>query len=193
VPKLATPYILRSLTVENFLHIAAVWLHVLGIALFVGPQFFLAIAWVPASRAIEHLPTRVAAMRTITTRFGWIGGAGLLLILIGGSYLIATWRDYHGIPESVSFMDYRYGVIFVIKMAVLAVMIVLVGLHMFVVGPSQVDAMEERARGEDVPEVRLRRIRITSMVLSITGLVLTLVIMGFGVSLGAAEYSIQKF
>ena len=53
--------------------------------------------------------------------------------------------------------------------------------------------MEERAPREEVPEVRMRRIRITSMVLSITGLLLTLVIMGFGVSLSAIEYSLQKF
>ena len=178
---------------ENFLHIAAVWLHVLGIALFVGPQFFLAFAWVPASRQIEDMQTRVAAMRTITTRFGWIGGIGLLLILIGGTYLIMTWRDYHNIVEGTAFFDLRYGVVFVIKMVILVVMIVLVGLHMFVVGPSQVDAMEERARGEDVPEVRMRQIRITSLVLSITGLILALVIMGFGVSLGATEYSLKDF
>ena len=178
---------------ENFLHIAAVWLHVLGIALFVGPQFFLAFAWVPASRQIEDMQTRVAAMRTITTRFGWIGGIGLLLILIGGTYLIMTWRDYHNIVEGTAFFDLRYGVVFVIKMVVLVVMIVLVGLHMFVVGPSQVDAMEERARGEDVPDVRMRQIRITSLVLSITGLILALVIMGFGVSLGATEYSLKDF
>ncbi len=178
---------------DNFLHIAAVWLHVLGIALFVGPQFFLAFAWVPASRTIKDLPTRVAAMRTITTRFGWIGGAGLVLILIGGAYLIATWRDYHNIPEGVAFFDYIYGVVFVVKMIILMVMLVLVGLHMFVIGPSQVDALDERARGEDVPEVRMRRVRITSMALSITGLILTLVIMGMGVSLGATEYSIRAF
>ncbi len=178
---------------ENFLHIAAVWLHVLGIALFVGPQFFLAFAWVPASRQIEDMQTRVAAMRTITTRFGWIGGIGLLLILIGGTYLIMTWRDYHNIVEGTAFFDLRYGVVFVIKMVVLVVMIVLVGLHMFVVGPSQVDAMEERARGEDVPDMRMRQIRITSLVLSITGLILALVIMGFGVSLGATEYSLKDF
>ena len=178
---------------ENFLHIGAVWLHVLGIALFVGPQFFLAFAWVPASRQIQDLPTRVAAMRTITTRFGWIGGIGLLLILIGGTYLIMTWRDYHNVPEGVAFFDYIYGVVFVVKMIVLVVMIVLVGLHMFVVGPSQVDAMERVAQGEDVPDRDIRRLRITSMTLSISGLILTLVVMGMGVSLGAAEYSIQEF
>ncbi len=176
---------------ENFLHIASVWLHVLGIALFVGPQFFLAFAWVPASRGIADLPTRVVAMRTITTRFAYIGGAGLILILIGGSYLIATWRDYHGVGDEAAFFDLRYGLIFVIKMGILMVMLLLVGLHMFVTGPAQVDALEERARGQEVPELRIRRLRITSMALSITGLVLTLVIIGLGVSLGAAEYSIN--
>ena len=176
---------------ENFLHIAAVWVHVLGIALFVGPQFFLAFAWIPASRGIADLPTRVAAMRTVTTRFGYLGGAGLVLILIGGAYLISTWRDYHGVGDEVDFFDLRFGPIFVVKMAILLVMLVLVGLHMFVVGPAQVDALEERAQGQDVPDVRIRRLRVTSMALSITGLVLTLVIMGMGVSLGAAQYSLQ--
>ena len=178
---------------ENFLHIAAVWLHVLGIALFVGPQFFLAIAWVPASRRIDHLPTRVAAMRTITTRFGWIGGVGLFLIFLGGSYLIATWRGYHDVPEGTAFFDLRYGPVFVIKMVILAVMMLLVGLHMFVVGPGQVDALEEQANGGDVPDSRLKRLRLTSMGLSITGLLLTLVIMGLGAALGASEYSLENF
>ena len=61
---------------DNTLHIIAVWTHILGIALFVGPQFFLAFAWVPASRGISDLPTRTRAMRTITRRFAWIGGTG---------------------------------------------------------------------------------------------------------------------
>ena len=178
---------------ENFLHIAAVWIHILGLALFVGPQFFLAFAWLPASRNITDLPTRVATMRTITTRFGYITGAGLLLILIGGAYLITSWRDYHEIGNGVDFFELRYGPIFVIKMSVVLVMIVLVGLHTFVVGPGQLDALEERAQGKDVPDIRLRRLRVTSMALSITGLMLTLLIMGLGVSLGAAQYSLRDF
>src|SRR5207247_2175664 len=97
---------------QNAMHVVFLWMHILGIALFVGPQFFLAFAWVPASRQIADLPTRVQAMRTITRRFGYIGGVGLLLILIGGGYLIGNWREYYHQPDDLGFTDIRYGVIF---------------------------------------------------------------------------------
>ena len=177
---------------DNFLHISALWLHVLGIALFVGPQFFLAFAWVPASRQIADLQTRAQAMRTITKRFGYIGGIGLLLIVIAGTYLIMTWRDFYSYPDDAGFTDIRYGVIFIVKMSVLLVMLVLVGLHMFWAGPKQLALMEAQARGETVDAQDLRRARMTSMFLSIAGLLLTLAIMVMGVSLSTTEYSFQE-
>jgi uncharacterized membrane protein len=177
---------------DNFLHITAVWVHILGIALFVGPQFFLAFAWVPASRQIADLATRARAMRTITRRFGYIGGIGLVLILVAGTYLIATWRDFYGYPDDAGFTDVRYGVIFIIKMSVLIVMLVLVGLHMFWAGPRQLALMEAQARGEAVEPEQMRRLRMMSMTLSIAGLVLTLAIMVMGVSLSTTEYSFQE-
>lgn len=176
---------------ENFLHIAAIWLHILGIALFVGPQFFLALAWVPASRGIADLPTRVAAMRTITRRFGYIGGAGLLLILVAGAYLIATWRDYYSQPDDLEFTSIRYGVIFIIKMSVLLVMLAVVGFHTFVTGPRLLNRLEAQASGEAVTEAELRRLRMQSMALSIVGLVLALAIMVMGVSMTSTNYSFQ--
>lgn len=174
---------------ENTLHISAVWLHILGIALFVGPQFFLAFAWVPASRRIEPLATRVQAMRVITRRFGYIGGIGLALIVIAGSYLISSWRDFYGQPD-VGFTEIRYGVIFIIKMSVFIVMLAVVGLHTFLVGPKLVDALEAQAAGS-ANEAQVRGLRGWSMALSITGLLLTLLIMVFGVMLGTTEFSFQ--
>ncbi len=175
---------------DNFLHITAIWVHILGIALFVGPQFFLAFAWVPASRQIEDLQTRARAMRTITRRFAYIGGAGLVLIIAAGSYLISTWRDFYAVGD-VGFTDVRFGVIFIVKMTLLLVMLAVVGAHMLIAGPRQLRLLEARASGEVVPEAELRRVRMFSMALSITGLLLTLVIMAMGVSLSTVEYSLQ--
>ncbi|MGE5594565.1 MAG: hypothetical protein ACM3S1_00870 [Hyphomicrobiales bacterium] len=176
---------------DDTLHIAAIWLHILGIALYVGPQFFLAFAWVPTSREIEDLPTRVAAMRRITRRFGWIGGIGLLLILIAGTYLISDWRDYYGYPDDASFTSARFGVIFIIKMIVLLVMLAVVGFHTFVVGPRLLNTLEAQSRGERVTEAQLRSARMQSMALSITGLVLVLVIMVMGAMMNATKWSLQ--
>lgn len=176
---------------DSTLHIVMIWLHILGIALFVGPQFFIAYAWVPASRQIADLPTRVAAMRTVTRRFGYIGGAGLVLIVFAGSFLISDWRNYYNVPDDVGFTDLRFGVTFIIKMVLLLVMLAVLALHMFVFGPRQLAKLEAQARGEGVTEAELRSVRGQSMVLSISGLVLTLAIMVLGVMLNTANWSLQ--
>jgi len=177
----------------NALHIIAIWMHILGIALFVGPQFFLAFAWVPASRGIADMPTRLRAMRTITRRFAYVGGAGLVLIVTAGTYLIATWRDFYNQPgpDELGFTDIRYGVIFIIKMAVFILVLLFVGLHTFWLGPRQLELMEARSRGESVTDADLRSIRIRSMFLSISGLVLVLVVMAMGAMLGTESFSFQ--
>jgi uncharacterized membrane protein len=177
---------------ETFLHIAFLWMHILGIALWVGPQVFLAVAWGPTSRQITDLPARVAAMKTMTRRFGYLGGAGLALIVIAGSYLIATWRDFYAIPEDTSFMSLRFGLWFTIKMVVLLVMLAVVGLHIAWAGPKQLRLYEAMARGEQIDETALRRARAVSMTLSLLGLALTLAIMVMGVMIGTGAWSFQE-
>lgn len=177
---------------DDFLHITAIWMHILGIALFVGPQFFLAFAWMPASRGITDLPTRARAMRTITTRFGAIGGVGLAMIIVAGTYLIATWRDYYAQPEDVEFASLRFGAIFIVKMTVLLVMLALTGLHTFVVGPRLLEKIEIQAEGGRVDEAEITKLRRLTMMLSIVVLILTLVIMVMGASMSSTSYSLQE-
>jgi uncharacterized membrane protein len=172
--------------VENTLHIFFIWMHIIGIALWLGPQVFLAFAWVPASRGITDRALRLQAMRTITSRFAWIGGTGLLLLLIAGTYLISDWRDFYAIPEDAGFTDFRYGVIFIVKMSVLLVMLIITGLHTFVLGPRLLDAIER-----DASEDELRSRRMQSMFASIAVLLLTLVIIVLGTMLGTPSYSLQ--
>lgn len=175
----------------EFFHILAIWMHILGITLFVGPQFFLAFAWLPASRGITDMPTRLKAMRTITDRFKYVGGLGLLLILIAGIYLIATWRDYYAVPDDTGFNDVRFGVVFSAKMLVLAVMLIATGLHTFRVGPRLIQLMEDQSLGQPVTDEQIRAVRVQSMALSIGGLVLTLVIMVMGAMMNATKWSLQ--
>jgi uncharacterized membrane protein len=46
------------------------WLHILAVTVWVGPQFFLFIAALPAIRTIEDRQTRARVMRMIVTRVG---------------------------------------------------------------------------------------------------------------------------
>lgn len=177
---------------DDAVHIVFIWLHILGVALFVGAQFFLAVAWVPASRGIVDLPTRVSAMRTITQRFAYLAGVGLLLILVAGIYLVGTWRDYYLDGQGAGFFAYRFGVLFTIKMSLLAVMLTLLGLHMFVVGPRLLTRLEAEANGRAVDGRALSRVQRQSMALSLSGLLLALVIMALGAGLATFSFSLRE-
>ena len=132
-------------------------------------------------------------MRTLTKRFGYLGGIGLAMIIIAGLYLIGSWRSYYGQPEDVGFNDLRFGVIFSIKMLLLLAMLTVTALHTFVVGPRQMVKMEAVAAGENVSAEEVRKVRMQSMMLSMSGLTLTLVIMVLGVMLTTANFSMKAF
>lgn len=175
---------------DDTLRIIAVWTHILGIALLVGPQFFLAFAWGPAARTIGDQRIRLELTRKMTTSFGWIGGAGIALLILAGSYLIATWRDHYGIPDDASFTAMRYGVIFIVKMSVLVVMLAIVAAHMFFVGPRLVDAMDAHIN-HGGPEADVKAARKLSMLFSVVGLLLALALMVMGVMMNTTTFSFR--
>lgn len=177
---------------DNFLHVLFIWMHILGVALLVGPQFLLAFGWVPASRSISNLPERIHALRVMTRRFGYIGGAGIVMIVAAGSYLIADWRDYYAIPEDAAFTSLRFGVVFIVKMTLFTIMLAAIAYHMFFLGPRQLEAIEAQARGERITEAEVRSARRQSMLVSITGLVLALAIMVLGAMLNTVGWSLQE-
>jgi uncharacterized membrane protein len=176
---------------DETLRIIAIWVHILGIALFVGPQFFIAFAWAPAARGIVDQRVRLELTRKLTRSFGFIGGAGIVLIVVAGSYLISTWRDHWAIPDDVDFTSLRYGVLFIVKMSLLVVMLAIVAGHMFFVGPRLVERMEDHLDGR-ATEADVRSARMLSMGLSIAGLLLALSIMVLGVMMNTATFSLEK-
>lgn len=174
-------------------HALLTWIHVIGAALWVGPQVYLATGWPGAARQIADTATKVEVIRVLTLRFAYLGGFGLLLLAGAGTHLIWTWRDYYAQPGEVGFWELRYGVVFTVKMASLAVMLAVTALHMFVVGPRQLDAMAAEGRGEPGAAARLARVRRHSRALSGTGLLLALAIMGMGAALSTASWSMQEW
>lgn len=175
---------------DDTLRAIAVWVHILGIALFVGPQFFLAVAWGPAARTISDQKIRLDLTRKITRSFGMLAGVGLALIIVAGAYLISTWRDYYAYPDDAGFTDIWYGVLFIIKMSLLIVMLAVVGAHMFWVGPRLVEAMDAHLNAGG-SEDDVRQARMLSMAVSIAGLTLALAIMVFGVLMNTPGISFE--
>lgn len=159
------------------------WLHLLAITVWIGPQFFLFIAAIPALRTVEDVETRTRVMRTIVTRFGWMAwGAMLVIILTGVSSIFQTGDDA---PFDLSDGDYRWGRLFAEKMVFVALAIGMTAVHTIYVGPRQLQISEQM--NADPAEVRnLRRL---SIAISGLGLLASIAALYMGAVLANHEYS----
>jgi len=142
------------------------WIHVLAAAVFIGPQIFLFVAAVPAIRTIADAQERRRVTRMVTTRFGWLGGAALVALLITG---IINWYD----ADDHGFLDIdRYFVILQVKLTLVALVIVLTGLHGGLVGRRLLKLQESGASEEEIAQTR-----VWSVALSAANLLASLVIL----------------
>ena len=164
-----------------------VWLHVIGVAIWLGGQIITAACVVPALRAVGDRTLWLDALEGFTKRFGRVGIAAMVVIVITGGAMVDPRIDMAE-QFGPDFYDARWGYIFVIKMALWAAMIGLIGLHQYVFGPRQLAlARQSAAADEDTPE--LRRVRRITIALSIAGLLLTLLVAGAGAFLGNHGFS----
>ena len=127
-------------------------------ATWVGSQVFMFAAVVPALRTLDEA-ARHRAVLVLNRRFAWLGwGALAILVLTGISNVIDRQRD----TDLVFNYDFRYAWIFVVKLALVAVVIALTAIHTYVVGPRLL-ALQERgqATAADLGRARRQSIRLS--------------------------------
>jgi uncharacterized membrane protein len=163
----------------------SVWIHVLAVTVWIGPQFFLFIAAIPALRSIEDAQLRARVMRAVVTRFGWMAWAALGVIILSGIGNLFMVGDDAGF--SLWSDDYRWGRIFAEKMVFVAVAVGLTAFHTFYVGPRQLRLAEQTDADPD--DVRYQR-RV-SMTVSAVALLASIGALYMGVLLAHHEYSFQ--
>jgi putative copper resistance protein D len=149
------------------------WIHILAAVIFIGPQFFLALAAVPAMRTIEDVKVRARAMRVMTMRFGMLGGGALVVLLITG-----VLNYVHAKDEIDTYQ--RYFITLQIKLTLVAVVVLLTILHGAVFGRRLQQLQESNAA-----EAEIARARRMSMYTSITTMVLSVVILLCSAILGS--------
>lgn len=166
-----------------------IWLHVIGVAVWLGGQVITAAAVVPALRTAGDREFWLSALEGFTRRFGRIGIAAMIIIVITGGAMVDPRLD-QAENFGAAIYDARWGIIFVAKMGLWAAMIGAIGLHQFVFGPRQLELTRQAARldGDSAELVRIRRITI---LLSIVGLLLTLAVAGAGAFLGNHNFSMN--
>ncbi len=133
------------------------WIHIVAVTVWLGPQFFLFVAAVPAVRVIEDAEVRLRVMRVIVNRFGWLVWAAMAVIVLSG--VSNLFQEQSDTALDLSSSDLRYFHIFTTKMVLVGLIVILTALHTFVIGPRQLRLQEEM--GSDSAEVaRLRRLSI---------------------------------
>lgn len=143
------------------------WVHIVAATIWVGPQFFLAIAAVPAVRTIEDARVRAQVMRVITRRFGYLAwGAMAVLVVSGVGNLFEITRDKIPLDD---LNTVNYGAILSTKITLVVATIALTALHAFVLGP-RVAALQESA----ADETEIASARRASMIVSAVNLLLAL-------------------
>lgn len=148
------------------------WLHILSAVAFIGPQFFLAFAAVPAMKTIDDVKIRARAMRVMTTRFAMLGGGALVVLIVTGLLNYAR-LDHQN--------DYkRYFITMQIKLTMVAIVVVLTILHGAVFGRRLQQLQESNA-----PEVEIARTRRMSMYASMATMILSVLILLCAAILGS--------
>ena len=162
-------------------------LHVLLAAILVGPQVLLFFAVVPATWLIDDESQRRAVMRVVTRRFGL-----LTIVAIAGLVLTGLYQFYSVVPEAIQeeMMDFRFGMVFVLKMTALVILVVLIAVHGMVFGRRIRAASEAVERGE-MDAGALEHARRNSLLFSTLILLVSIAILIMGVTLGHHEYSYQ--
>lgn len=134
-----------------------VWLHLLSAALWIGPQFTLALVALPAVRSVPDEEARARALRLLTTRFAMLSGAALVLLILTGIDNIVQRA-----PDNM--FDLRYGPILVAKLVMVALALVATLYHGAIVGPRLLRATEA---GDAAAARRLRRFSLAASLLNL--------------------------
>ncbi len=162
------------------------WIHVLAVTVWIGPQFMMFIAAIPALRTIEDRQVRAKVMRTIVTRFGWLAWAAMAVIVLTGISNIVQVQD---IDPNVDIFDsdIRWFQLFNLKMVLVVIMVALTAVHTFMIGPKQL-ALNEQTEIDEAEAARLRR---SSIVISGLALLLSIAVLLVAMLLSDHAYSFQ--
>jgi putative copper resistance protein D len=161
----------------------SLWIHVIAVSVWVGPQFFMFIVAIPALRTVEDARVRAQLMRTIVTRFGWMAWGAMAVIIASGigNLLVVSDEAWFDLWDS----DYRWWRIFIEKMTLVALAITLTAVHTLFVGPRQLRLAEQM----DADPEETRKLRRASIGLSSLALLASIGAVYMGVLLADHDYS----
>lgn len=159
-----------------------VWLHLLAVTVWIGPQIFMFAAALPAIREIGDRELRAKVMRVVVVRFGYLAwGAMVLIVLTGISNIFQATADFPYVFD----YDHRYAQVFSAKMTLLGATVLLTAAHTFIVGPQQMRLAED----PNPDEAHVLRLRRWSIILSSAALLGSVAVLFCGALLTNQKWS----
>lgn len=150
----------------------SLWLHLLGVALWIGSQVTLILVVLPALRLVSDPATRRAAITALTARYNRFGWSALALLVVTGlGNLGGLLRD------PVALFASPYGQTLALKLGLVTAIVALTLLHSRVIGPRLL------ALPQDAPAPAAAALRRVSILVSAGNLLLSLAVAWLGLRL----------
>ncbi len=137
------------------MHFISILLHILAAVVWIGGMVFLGAVLVPVLRQRRGTGDYGELIRSTGTRFRNVGWACLLILVVTGFVNLGRWVD-HSRLGSAELWASPWGRILAIKLALVAVALLLSAVHDFVVGPRATRVLREAPGSEEAG--RLRRL-----------------------------------
>ena len=162
-------------------------LHILFAALLVGGQALLFYAVVPSTWLIDDEGLRRRVTAVVTRRFAAIAGVSIAGLVATG--LVQFYRDEF-VPPVVreGMMDFRFGPIFSLKMALLVALVAMIAAHGAYFGRRIARVSAAVEAGEADPG-ELEQQRLRSLLFSTLMLLVSIALIFLGAALGDHGYS----
>ena len=125
------------------LYLVSVGLHIVAAAAWLGGMLFLVLVVVPALRAPSLAAQAATAIRIVGERFRTVGWATLLVLIVTGAANAAFRAGSLEELAGPAWWAAPFGRILALKLALVALVLVLSGLHDFVIGPRAGRLMSE--------------------------------------------------
>lgn len=161
--------------------------HVLFAALLVGGQVLLAFAVIPSTWLIDDEALRRRVTLVVAHRFTWIVGISLVGLIVTG--LAQFYTDIFVPPDIRENMtEYHFGRVFMVKMLFVTILVIMIAVHGAVFG-QRIARISDAVQAGEMDSGDLEQARRTSLVFSSIMVLVSIVLIFLGASLGNHAYA----
>ena len=161
--------------------------HVLFAALLVGGQVLLFFAVIPSTWLIDDESLRRRVTLVVAHRFTWIVGISLVGLIVTG--LAQFYTDIFVPPDiREEMMEFHFGRVFATKMLLVTILVVMIAVHGAVYG-QRIARISDAVQAGEMDVAELEQARRTSMVFSAFMVLVSIVLIFLGATLGNHAYS----